>query len=60
MMMPERENVRARVRRIEVAITPEVRETVDDARRPERNPDHLHGPHRQTDDAEQRDVDAPS
>ena len=55
-----REDVGAGVGGVEVAITPPVREAVHHARRPERNPDHLHGPDRQPDDAEQRDVDAPS
>ena len=32
-------------------------DTVDDARREERNPRHLHGPDRQADETEQREID---
>mmetsp|Transcript_10425 Transcript_10425/g.42444 ORF Transcript_10425/g.42444 Transcript_10425/m.42444 type:complete len:581 (+) Transcript_10425:6181-7923(+) len=45
------------VRRLEVAIAPVVADAVDDARGPERDPDHLDGPNRRADGTEQGHVD---
>jgi len=46
-----------RITAFEVAIADRVTETVDHTGGPERNPDHLHGPHGEAERAEQRQVD---
>ena len=53
---PGRE-IRAGVGRLVVAVAPVVPHAVDHARRPERNPDHLHGPDSQAQGAEQSHID---
>src|SRR5690348_4745733 len=52
-------DVPALVLHVEVAIAERVADAIDDAGRPERDPDHLHAPHERSDEeAEQPDVDA--
>ncbi len=46
--------VGGRIAALEVAITQRVAQAVDHAGGPQRNPEHLHGPDAQTDDAEQQ------
>src|SRR5688572_12072286 len=53
----ERPDVARRVLRLEVAVTPVVADTVDDAGGPERNPDHLDCVDRKAGQAEQQQID---
>jgi hypothetical protein len=52
-----RDDVAARVRRLKGAITPEMANAIDHACREERDPQHLHGPDRRADEAEEHEID---
>ncbi|OMP13813.1 hypothetical protein COLO4_00898 [Corchorus olitorius] len=52
-----RRHVRRSVFAVEVAVAPEVAQTVDDAGSVNRNPQHLHGPHRQAQRTEHQHVE---
>lgn len=52
-----RNDIRACICRVEVAVPAKMADAVDHATRPERNPDHLDGIYRDADDTKQRNVD---
>ena len=52
-----RHDVAARILGLEVAVTPEMADAVDDAGGEHRDPHHLHCPDRQADETEQREID---
>jgi hypothetical protein len=52
-----RDQVARGIGAFEIAVAGPVADAIDEARGPERDPHHLQGPDRRTDDAEQRDAD---